>query len=287
MLSGKPAEAYQENPDTIGLPEDVEYEYEESMEWGVGMSTNSKICHMVHKCHICDPRGGCLGLQLLNSPGISDHLKQARHIYRKGEHIFREGDHAESFYVLRSGSIKSYLLTEEGEEQVLGFYLPGDIFGLDNSDDYERLSSAIMLETTSICRFPHAYLSDKASGANLLRITSEQMQRDHNLVLMLARKDADGRIATFIDDLATRYWSRGYSGTAFMLSMSRQDIGCYLGLAVETVSRTLTRFQECGILQVNRREVEILDHKTLRDIAGARVASSAGEAASGEAESAR
>ena len=251
------------------------------------MPTSSNVSHIVHKCHICDPRGGCLGLQLLNNPGISDHLKQSQHIYRKGEHLFREGDLADAFYVVRSGSIKSYLLTEEGEEQVLGFYLPGDIFGLDNTEEQVRLSSSITLETTSICRFPHAYLSDQARGTNLLRITAEQMQRDHNLVLMLARKDADGRIATFIDDLATRYWSRGYSGSSFLLSMSRQDIGCYLGLAVETVSRTLTRFQDCGVLQVNRREVEIIDHDTLRKIAGARVAAKPGDDAKVGAESAR
>jgi CRP/FNR family transcriptional regulator len=236
------------------------------------MQYKAQVCHMVHKCHICDPRGGCLGMQLLNSPGISEHLKQVKRIYRKGEHLFREDEVADAFFVVRSGSIKSYLLTEDGEEQVLGFYLPGDIFGLDNTESEHRLSSAITLETTSICRFPHAYLSEKARGANLLRITAEQMQRDHNLVLMLARKDADGRIATFIDDLASRYWARGYSGTSFVLTMSRQDIGCYLGLAVETVSRTLTRFQDCGVLRVNRREVEILDHQTLRRIAGARVA---------------
>jgi CRP/FNR family transcriptional regulator len=235
------------------------------------MQYKAQICHMVHKCLICDPRGGCLGLQLLNSPGISDHLKQVKRISRKGEHLFREGEIADAFFVVRSGSVKSYLLTEDGEEQVLGFYLPGDIFGLDNTDSQYRLSSAVTLETTSICRFPHAYLSEKARGANLLRITAEQMQRDHSLVLMLARKDADGRIATFIDDLASRYWSRGYSGTSFVLTMSRQDIGCYLGLAVETVSRTLTRFQDSGILRVNRREVEILDHQTLRRIAGARI----------------
>ena len=226
-------------------------------------------------------------MQLLNSPGISEHLKQSKRINRKGEHVFREGEDSDAFFIVRSGSIKSYMVTEDGEEQVLGFYLPGDVFGLDTSDADKRLSSAITLETTSLCRFPHVYLADRAQGWNLLRIASEQLQRDHNLVLMLARKDADGRIASFLDDLACRYWSRGYSASAFLLSMSRQDIGCYLGLAVETVSRTLTRFQECGILQVNRREVEILDHKTLRDIAGARVASSAGEAASGEAESAR
>lgn len=250
------------------------------------MQYKAQICHMVHKCHICDPRGGCLGIQLLNNPGISDHLKQVKRIHRKGEHLFREGESADAFFVVRSGSVKSYLLTEDGEEQVLGFYLPGDIFGLDNTESQLRLSSAITLETTSICRFPHAYLSDKARGANLLRITAEQMQRDHNLVLMLARKDADGRIASFIDDLARRYWSRGYSGTAFVLTMSRQDIACYLGLAVETVSRTLTRFQDCELLRVNRREVEILDHPTLRRIAGARVASKGESGITMEAEAA-
>jgi CRP/FNR family transcriptional regulator len=119
-------------------------------------------------------------------------------------------------------------------------------------------------------------LTHKAQGSNLLKIMAEQMQRDHNLVLMLARKDADGRIASFLDDLACRYRSRGYSASAFLLTMSRQDIGCYLGLAVETVSRTLTRFQECGVLQVNRREVEILDHDTLRKIAGSRVSMTSG-----------
>ena len=227
-----------------------------------------------HKCHVCEPRGGCLGMQLLNNPGISEHLKQAKRISRKGEHVFREGEEADAFFVVRSGSIKSYLVTEDGEEQVLGFYLPGDVFGLDSTSAQERMSSAITLETTALCRFPHVYLADRAQGANLLRITAEQMQRDHNLVLMLARKDADGRIASFLDDLACRYWSRGYSASAFLLSMSRQDIGCYLGLAVETVSRTLTRFQECGVLRVNRREVEILDHDTLRKIAGIRVEAS-------------
>ena len=237
------------------------------------MLTKVQSPHLIHECHVCEPRGGCLGLQLLDSEEVRLQLCNARKISRKSEHVFREGEEADCFYVLRSGSIKSYLVTEDGEEQVLGFYLPGDVFGLDTSEQQLRLSSAITLETTSLCRFPHAYLADKAQGANLLKITAEQMQRDHNLVLMLARKDADGRIASFLDDLACRYQSRGYSYSAFLLTMSRQDIGCYLGLAVETVSRTLTRFQESGVLKVNRREVEILDHETLRKIAGTRACS--------------
>ena len=228
--------------------------------------------HLVHECHVCEPRGGCLGVQLVDSVETRQHLNHAKKICRKGEHLFREGEDADCFFVVRSGSLKSYLVTEDGEEQVLGFYLPGDVFGLDNTESVQRMSSAIALETTSVCRFPHAFLADRSQGASLLKITSEQMQRDHNLVLMLARKDADGRIASFLDDLACRYWSRGYSASAFVLTMSRQDIGCYLGLAVETVSRTLTRFQESGVLKVNRREVEILDQEALHRIAGTRVA---------------
>jgi CRP/FNR family transcriptional regulator len=238
------------------------------------MLTQVQTGHIAQQCQICEPRGGCLGLQLVDSAELSQQLSQAKRINRKGEYVFREGEQADCFYIVRSGSIKSYLVTEDGEEQVLGFYMPGDIFGLDTTDTQYRMSSAITLETTSLCRFPHAQLADKAQGSGLLNITAEQMQRDHNLVLMLARKDADGRIASFLDDLACRYWSRGYSASAFMLTMSRQDIGCYLGLAVETVSRTLTRFQDSGILQVNRREVEILDHDKLRKIAGTRASGS-------------
>ncbi|MCP4334171.1 MAG: cyclic nucleotide-binding domain-containing protein [Gammaproteobacteria bacterium] len=237
------------------------------------MLTQVQPSHLVHECHVCEPRGGCLGMVLLNSEEAHQQLSHAKRINRKSEHVFREGEEADCFYVVRSGSVKSYLVTEDGEEQVLGFYLPGDVFGMDVTESQQRMSSATTLETTSVCRFPHAFLSARAQGVNLLKITAEQMQRDHNLVLMLARKDADGRIAGFLDDLACRYWSRGYSSSAFLLTMSRQDIGCYLGLAVETVSRTLTRFQECGVLRVNRREVELLDHDTLRKIAGTRVSS--------------
>ena len=237
------------------------------------MLTSLSARQVVHKCHVCDPRGGCLGTQLLASEDARAKLCRAKKIARKGEHLFREGEIADCFYVLRSGSMKSYLVTEEGEDQVLGFYLPGDVLGLDTGQAGQRLSSAVALETTSICRIPHMLLADCGEAAALLKITAEQSQHDHNLVLMLARKDADGRIASFIEDLACRYWLRGYSASAFVLSMSRQDIGCYLGLAVETVSRTLTRFQESGVLRVNRREVEILDHARLRKIAGTRIGS--------------
>ena len=235
------------------------------------MQLNAINSHLEHQCNVCDRRGGCLGQQLTDNQDVRQRLNQAQRIVHKNEHLFRAGDEADAFYVVRSGSIKSYLVTEDGEEQVLGFYLPGDVFGLDFDDTDLRMSSAMTLETTSVCRFVLSNIADNALGINLLKISAEQMQRDHNLVLMLARKDADGRIASFLDDLACRYGACGYSQSAFVLSMSRQDIGNYLGLAVETVSRTLTRFQEAWVLKVNRREVEVLDYDSLLKISGARI----------------
>ena len=235
------------------------------------MQLNAINKSLDHQCNVCDRRGGCLGLQLTDNQDVRQRLNQAQRTGHKNEHLFRAGDKADAFYIIRSGSVKSYLVTEGGEEQVLGFYLPGDVIGLDTDNTNLRMSSAISLETTSVCRYLHSNISEKALGVNLLKISAEQMQRDHNLILMLARKDADGRIASFLDDLARRYCACGYSQSAFLLSMSRQDIGNYLGLAVETVSRTLTRFQEARVLKVNRREVDILDYESLRKIAGTRI----------------
>jgi len=220
-------------------------------------------------CQVCDTYGGCLAKQMLVSHRQPDRTLKNNRGIKAGEHIFREGDLSNALYVVRSGSVKSYLISNDGEEQVLGFYLPGDVFGLDGSEESGRMSSAVTLETSTVCRLPIEDLDENGISQQLLKLTSSQLLRDHNLVLMLARKDADGRLASFIYDLSRRYQARGYSAMAINLSMSRQDIGNYLGLAVETVSRTLTRFQDSGLINVRRRAVEILDLKSLQTIAGA------------------
>ena len=226
--------------------------------------TNTEKLH----CQFRDGRGICLARLLLGGDDSNHDLVQNRRISRKGEHVFREGDSCQALYVVRSGSVKSYMLTEAGEEQVLGFYLPGDVFGLDLSDRQQHLTSAVILETTSLCRLPLNQLDNGINGINLLKVAAQQMRRDQQLILMLARKDADGRIAGLLIDLARRYYARGCSALAFYLPMSRQDIACFLGLAVETVSRTLTRFQDSRLLKVHRREVEIVDLDTLCQLAG-------------------
>lgn len=221
-----------------------------------------------HDCHSCDPRGGCLAEKMMEFQGQVDQVRQNSRVYKPSEHIFREGEDSTGLYVIKSGSVKLYLTTEDGEEQVLGFYMRGDVLGLDGQQNLPRNSSAIALETTSICKLPLSHMSDRGIGRGYPELVAEQMVRDHNLVLMLARKDADGRLASFLFDLSRRFEKSGYSSTAFNLSMSRQDIGSYLGLAIETVSRTLTRFQDSGLLKASRRKLEILEFDRLKQVAG-------------------
>ncbi len=225
----------------------------------------------INKCRACDSRGGCVGESLGLSAFFGQDQISTRHINRKGDHVYHEGDQSDAFFIVRSGSVKSYLVTEDGEEQVLGFFLPGDVFGLDTCESGRHVSSAVILETSSLCRIPIEHATSHTASLDLLKLASEQVVHTHNLVLMLAKKDADGRIASLLLSLAARFQRRGYSASEFSLSMSRQDIGCYLGLAVETVSRTLTRFQDSGILQVNRRQVSIVDKDSLQKIAGSQI----------------
>ncbi len=232
----------------------------------------SNITHLTPRfvnCRVCNAMGGCLSKHLLEGHCEPDRSLKSNRGIEGGEHIYREGDDYGYLCVVRSGSIKSYLITDDGEEQVLDFFLPGDVFGLDCSKDQGRMSSAVTLETSTVCRLPIEDFDDQGISQQLLNITSSQLSRDHNLVLMLARKDADGRLSSFLCDLSRRYRARGYSSLTINLSMSRQDIGNYLGLAVETVSRTLTRFQESGLITVRRRTVIFNDLKILQSIAGA------------------
>ncbi len=235
------------------------------------MQQSNQVSNPISKCRACDSRGGCVGESLGIGHFFGQDQISTRHINRKGDHVYHEGDQSDAFFIVRSGSVKSYLVTEDGEEQVLGFFLPGDVFGLDTCESGRHVSSAVILETSSLCRIPVEQAVSQTASLDLLKLASEQVIHTHNLVLMLAKKDADGRIASLLLSLAGRFQRRGYSATDFSLSMSRQDIGCYLGLAVETVSRTLTRFQDSGILQVNRRQVSIVDRDKLEQIAGSQI----------------
>jgi CRP/FNR family transcriptional regulator len=192
-----------------------------------------------------------------------------------GEHLFRESDKAEALYVVKSGAAKVYFTSEDGSEQVVGFYMPGDVLGLDALGVEQHSSSALALESTSVCVVPLAGPEEscaKISASDwhhcLYTLLSSELVRDHRTIELITKKDAEAKMASFLINLSGQFKQRGYSASSFNLSMKRSEIGSHLGLAVETVSRILTRFQEDGLLRVERRRVQIFDHSALEALAG-------------------
>ncbi len=188
---------------------------------------------------------------------------------RRGEHLFRAGDAFRSLYAVRSGSLKVYTPCEDGTEQVLGFHLPGELVGLDAIEEEQHVCSAKALETTTLCVMPYDRLYELAKDIqslqhHFIKLMSKELARDEAMLLLLGKGNAEERLATFLLSLSQRFKDRGFSESEFNLSMSRHDIGNYLGLAVETVSRMFSRLQEEGVLSVHRKNIHIHDLGRLR-----------------------
>lgn len=223
-------------------------------------------CHDCSLAELCLPRG-------LNQAEITelDHAIQHRRTIHRGDHLYRMGDRGRSVFVVRTGSIKTYLSTGAGDEQVVGFHLPGEILGLDVFDNEQYSSGAIALETSSVCELSGHHFEEicktvPAMNTQMCRLVSREITHDHEMLLLLGKKMAEERLATFLQSLSERLQKRGLSGTKFNLSMSRQDMGNYLGLAVETISRLFARFQQEGILTVERRLVSIRNPAGLKSM---------------------
>ena len=202
-----------------------------------------------------------------------DRIIKRRRPIQRGDQLFASGDKFRSIYAVRSGSLKTSVLTEDGREQVTGFFLPGEIVGLDAIATSVHTCTARALETTSVCEIPYDELESLGARIpslprQLLRIMSRDMHHDQLLLLLLGKRSADERLAAFLFSLSQRFGLRGYSPNEFNLSMSRNDIGNYLGLAVETVSRLFSRLQEDGILVVRSRHVQLRDIARLHALAG-------------------
>lgn len=202
-----------------------------------------------------------------------DRIIKRRRPIQRGDHLFVTGDRFRSIYAVRSGSLKTYNLTEDGREQVTGFFLPGEIVGLDAIGSGVHTCTARALETTSVCEIPFEDLETLGERIaslpkQLLRIMSREMHHDQLLLMLLGKRAADERLAAFLLSLSERFGLRGYSSSEYNLTMSRNDIANYLGLAVETVSRLFSRLQDDGILAVRSRHVRLVDIPRLRLLAG-------------------
>lgn len=191
--------------------------------------------------------------------------------HHRNDFLFREGDTFKGIYAVKTGSIKTYISREDGSDQVLGFHLPGEIIGLDAIETGAHGCTAKVLETTAVCFIPYEKLEKLSVEIpslqhQMFRLMSREITNESNMLILLGKRNADERLATFLLSLSQRYKQRGFSATEFNLSMSRNEIGNYLGLAVETVSRLFTRFQDEGILKVERKHVELLDMEALQNI---------------------
>jgi len=195
------------------------------------------------------------------------------HVVRRGTHIFRMGDPFDTIYAVRSGAVKSYRLTESGEQQVTGFYLPGDAFGLDSVETEFYASNAVALDTSCICAFSYDRLKSlcqRSSEVNgrLIERMSGRIRDGERTFMVLGHNSAEERLAWFLMELSKKQARLGLSPHELNLAMPRTDISSYLMLAVETVSRVLTRLQTAGLISVSRNRVILENPAELARLAG-------------------
>ncbi|UJF20724.1 electron transport transcriptional regulator EtrA [Shewanella sp. OMA3-2] len=230
-------------------------------------------------CHDCSMSTLCIPFTL-NDAELDklDNIIERKKPVQKGDQIFKSGDSLRSLYAIRSGTVKSYTITEQGDEQITGFHLAGDVIGFDGIHSLIHQSFAQALETSMVCEIPYDTL-DELSGSmprlrqQIMRLMSSEIMGDQEMILLLSKKNAEERLAAFINNLGNRFGSRGFSPKEFRLTMTRGDIGNYLGLTVETISRLLGRFQKSGLIEVNGKYISIVDHQALGVLAGhARIA---------------
>jgi len=226
------------------------------------------------QCSACNLLDKCLSADLdADTKRQLDDLVTTRVRLRKGETLYRAGGSFTALYAIRSGSLKTLLLAEDGREQVAGYHMPGEILGLDGVGNQAHECQAIALEDSEVCVLPFDRVEQIARESaafqhNVHRYLSREIARQRTLMLLLGTMRADQRLAAFLLDLSQRYQARGYSSSEFILRMTREEIGSYLGLKLETISRLLSRLQQEGLIQVQGRVVKLLERPALRQLVG-------------------
>jgi CRP/FNR family transcriptional regulator len=191
-------------------------------------------------------------------------IVKKHYLLQPGEHLYNIGDPGKAIYAVRSGTIKTYIPTDQGDEQVLGFYLPRELLGFEALGHDSFSSAAMAVETSDVCELPFESLEKlygqvKGLREQIDRLIGREFCNDHTMLLLLGKRHGEERLASFLLSISRRLQNRGFSPKEFNLTMSRRDIGNYLGLAEETVSRLFTRFQEEGVVRVERKHLTIHD----------------------------
>ena len=223
-------------------------------------------------CSSCNLRELCLPVGVSNAQMERlDEIVSSRRAIARGEALFRSGEAFSSLFAVRTGFFKTCVSSEDGRDQVTGFQMAGELLGLDGIGTDRHTCDAVALEDSQVCIIPYHQLEDLARELPDLQrhfhtIMSREIVRDHGVMLLLGSMRAEERLAAFLLNLTQRLRTRGFSGSSLILRMTREEIGSYLGLKLETVSRAFSHFQEAGMLAVKQRHIEVLDADALQKL---------------------
>ena len=220
-------------------------------------------CSSCNLRELCLP--GALGLEAL--PRL-ENLVYARRRLKRGESLFKAGDEFGALYAVRSGSFKTSVVDGEGREQVTGFFMGGELLGMDGLGSGAYHGTAAALEDSEICILPYALIEEMSREVPALQrqlhaVLAREIVRDHGVMMLLGSMRAEERLAAFLSNLSKRFVRRGYSPSDFHLRMTREEIGSYLGLKLETVSRLFSQFHDERLIDVDQKHVHILDIRGL------------------------
>jgi CRP/FNR family transcriptional regulator, anaerobic regulatory protein len=216
-------------------------------------------------CSSCNLREVCLpGALCVEDMQRVQGVVYARRRIKRGETLFTAGDEFKTVYAIRSGFFKTSIIDGEGREQVTGFSMGGELLGLDGISSGQHNGNAIALEDSEVCVMPFSLVEEMAREVPALQrhlhaVLAREIVRDHGVMMLLGSMRAEQRLAAFLTNLSKRFLRRGYSASDFHLRMTREDIGSYLGLKLETVSRLFSQFQKDGLIEVEQKHVRILD----------------------------
>lgn len=230
------------------------------------------IDHLKVSCTQCSLRELCFtsGMNQTELNDMEQVVEQARPLH-KHDYLFRNGDEAVAIYAVRSGCVKTVTESASGEEQIVGFHLPGELLGLDGFADETHSCYAQALETSSVCELPLSRLESlcmqlPSLQRQMRRIMGKEVSSDHKQLLLLGKMSSEARVASFLLSLSTRMQERQWKADEFNLGMPRQDIANYLGMAVETISRIFAHLQSEGVIEVDRRHITICDMDKLKSM---------------------
>ncbi len=238
------------------------------------ITSEVNLARLKTACSSCSLRELCLPVGLSDEDMARlDNLVFVRRPVKRGEYLFRAGDRFDSLYAARTGFFKTKLLLEDGREQVTGFHMAGELMGLDGIGPERHTCDAVALEDSDVCVIPFERLEGLSREMEALqhhfhKVMSREIVREHGVMMLLGSMRAEERLAAFLLNLSQRLSTRGYSAHEFNLRMTREEIGSYLGLKLETVSRVFSRFQEEGLIAVQQKNIRILDTARLREIVG-------------------